>query len=214
MSMIRLAEIRYPVTTLGPGTRLGVWLQGCHIGCSACMSRDTWDPGAAEPKEVDEVIRHVLGIVDERIDGITISGGEPFEQPAALAALIDGLRDALVLHPVEIDVLCYSGFSFAELERSHPALLARLDAIIPEPFLPGEATDLPWRGSANQPLVALSAVGKDRYGDVSAPARAVQLDVSGGHLAIVGIPRRGDLARVERKLAAAGIRLQDTTWRP
>ncbi|MCA1696856.1 MAG: radical SAM protein, partial [Actinobacteria bacterium] len=34
--------MHHPVTTLGYGTRAGVWVQGCTIGCHGCASRDTW----------------------------------------------------------------------------------------------------------------------------------------------------------------------------
>ena len=35
-------RVHFPVTALGPGRRLGVWVQGCSIGCAGCLAHDTW----------------------------------------------------------------------------------------------------------------------------------------------------------------------------
>ena len=42
---ISLSRVHFPVTTLGPGQRLGLWFQGCSIRCAGCISADTWGPG-------------------------------------------------------------------------------------------------------------------------------------------------------------------------
>ena len=44
---IGLNRVHFPVTALGPGRRVGIWLQGCSIRCPGCMSLDTWAPAAA-----------------------------------------------------------------------------------------------------------------------------------------------------------------------
>jgi anaerobic ribonucleoside-triphosphate reductase activating protein len=42
MQILYLNKAHYPVTTLGPGRRIGLWLQGCGLGCPGCLSQDTW----------------------------------------------------------------------------------------------------------------------------------------------------------------------------
>ncbi len=42
---LSLSRVHFPVTTLGPGRRLGIWFQGCSIRCPGCISADTWGPG-------------------------------------------------------------------------------------------------------------------------------------------------------------------------
>ena len=39
---ISLSRLHFPVTTLGPGRRIGIWFQGCSIRCPGCISADTW----------------------------------------------------------------------------------------------------------------------------------------------------------------------------
>ena len=204
---------------LGPGTRLGVWVQGCHVGCRGCVARDTWNPEAAVAVPVARLVDDSVAAVTGELDGVTISGGEPFEQPDALVELVDGLRAAFGDRP-GIDFLGYSGLALVELRDRLPHVLERFDAVIAEPFVAALATEEPWRGSSNQSVTPLSDLGRRRYtssgsgaGDIGV-GRAVQVHAAGGRLAVIGIPRRGDLARVEQRLAAAGIELEDVSWRP
>lgn len=213
MTTVRIASVRYPVTVLGPGTRLGIWFQGCHIGCKGCISLDTWDPAAVVPTTTDELIDRAARLSDGRITGITISGGEPFEQSEALASLVAGLRRAFRSTPQPIDILCYSGFPLRTLERTGASILEMLDAIIAAPFRVDVPTDLPWLGSGNQRLVLLTPLAEERYRRLNHVERSVQLDVGGGRLEVIGIPRNGDLERVEQRLAAAGINVRSSTWR-
>ncbi len=216
--MLELNKAHWPVTVLGPGRRIGLWVQGCSIGCKGCVSRDTWPRDATKAIAVDALVAWCRDVTGGALDGVTISGGEPFEQPVALAALLDGLaqwRDAAAL---DFDVLCYSGYPLKTLQRDHADLLARLDAVIPEPYADRLAQGGLWRGSANQPLVPLSERGRARYAawlDAPAPAagKAMQVAVEGGRVWMIGIPARGDMARVEALCASRGLTLTDVSWR-
>jgi anaerobic ribonucleoside-triphosphate reductase activating protein len=214
---VRLADLRYPVTVLGPGRRLGIWVQGCHIGCAGCMSRHTWDANAVAPLPVDAVVAEALALVDDQLDGITVSGGEPFEQGDSVAEVLDGLRAGLRERAAaDVDVLCYSGLSEAAARRRSPALVARVDALICGPYRSDAPTSRPWVGSANQRVVACSDLGRQRYGVDHVPhaddARAVQIEMGPRGLTVIGIPRQGDLERVEQSLAEAGVAVRGASW--
>jgi organic radical activating enzyme len=92
MTLLRLNRLHYPVTTLGPGVRAGIWVQGCPIGCRGCMATDTWVAGPQHEIAIVEVLNWLTTLGP--FDGVTISGGEPFEQPVAVGELIDGIRQA------------------------------------------------------------------------------------------------------------------------
>jgi anaerobic ribonucleoside-triphosphate reductase activating protein len=215
---IQVNRLHHPVTALGPGTRAGIWLQGCSIGCRGCLSRDTWDAGAGGGVEVTEVLEWVAGL-SGRVDGVTISGGEPFDQPAPLLELLVGLdlwRQGLGGAP-EPDLLCYSGYSLRRVERRHPEALAPLDAVITGPYREDLPTDLVWRGSSNQELVPLSPLGRERYGSHVDERRAsppIQVAIESDAIRLIGIPRRGDIGGLEATLDRAGIELGDASWRP
>ena len=215
---IRLNRAHYPVTTLGPGRRIGVWVQGCHIGCPGCIARDTWEADTRREIEVNEVLDWCRRVAPGGCDGVTISGGEPFEQPDALAALLAGLcawRDEPPGH--SFDILCYSGFGFSRLDRDHPTILARLDALIPSPY----ADRLPrgglWRGSTNQPLLPLSPRGRERYAQfvdaVPDGKGALQVSVQVEHVMYIGIPDRDDMRRLESAVGRRGVALRGVSWR-
>ena len=135
----------------GPGLRAVVWVQGCTIGCPGCYNSST-HPHVAEslytPYEVASWILSINGI-----DGVTFSGGEPFEQAAAISQTINFIREK---NP-EINVFIYSGFEFQTIESSTDdsvkELLKMTDILSAGPFIAKlKDNSLLWRGSSNQEL--------------------------------------------------------------
>ena len=85
---VRVARLLAPVTVLGPGRRLGLWVQGCGLACPGCASRDTWDPAEGLEIPVAELADRITRtVVAEDLTGLTITGGEPTDQGRALASL-------------------------------------------------------------------------------------------------------------------------------
>jgi len=173
------------------------------------MSVETWDPAGGASWTIEEVVAHVSAI-EGRIDGVTISGGEPFEQAPALRELLLALDRWRSTRAEDVDFLSYSGVSWRRLDQEHADVLELLDALVPEPFLLLQPRRSPWTGSSNQPIVALSELGERRYGStVDLPVdRSLQVRVANGSLSIVGIPERGDLERLAQDAARAGVRLE------
>ncbi|GGV15211.1 radical activating enzyme [Actinomadura cremea] len=234
-----LAKAHHPVTALGPGTRAGIWTQGCTLHCHGCLSRDTWDadPGRAVPVET---ILGWLASLPGPVDGLTISGGEPFQQPAALAALLRGVRawrDAPTRETIRFDILVYSGYVYSRLARSRETreILDMCDAVITGPYVDRlnprgrhpEGGSLLWRGSANQRVVPLSPLGRERYGAMAEIGKngkneegagpRVQVSVDEGpegrRVYYIGIPRRDDMEHLTSRLERAGVRSGEVSWR-
>lgn len=214
---IAVNKAHYPVTVLGPGQRIGIWLQGCSIRCKGCVSQDTWedDPGRFMP--VAALLAWCRRVATADFHGVTVSGGEPFDQPQALAELLKGLRDWRRSSGIDFDILCYSGYPLATLQKKHAKLLALLDAVIPEPYVEGLPLAKVWRGSANQPLVPLSSRGEARFGPhLETPAEAgkrMQVAADGQRLWFIGIPDRGDMAELEALCRERGLTLDAVSWR-
>jgi anaerobic ribonucleoside-triphosphate reductase activating protein len=211
-----LSKAHYPVMTLGYGTRAGIWTQGCTIGCPGCLSRDTWpaDPSAAAPVEA---VLGWLASLSGPVDGVTISGGEPFQQPLAVAALLRGIR----AWRDDLDVLIFSGFAYSRLTRDPGSreILGLCDAVVAGPYIDGRNDGSPLRGSANQRLVPLSDLGRVRYESlVEGTAPRVQVSVDDGpegrRVYYIGIPRRGDMDQLNTALEGAGIHAGEVSWRP
>jgi anaerobic ribonucleoside-triphosphate reductase activating protein len=182
------------------------------------VSQDTWPRDPAKAIPVRDLLAWCRKVSSNTLDGVTISGGEPFEQPQALRALLDGLVAWRAASGLDFDILCYSGMPHRRLAKDHADLLARLDAIIPEPYVDGLPQGNVWRGSGNQPLVPLTPRGHARYAahvDEAADAhgKRMQAAVEGKRVWLIGIPARGDMDAVEALCAARGLALTDVSWR-
>lgn len=198
-----LSRLHYPVTTLGYGSRVGIWFQGCSIRCSGCISRDTWEFGKGETSigAVLEIVRPWL----KDADGLTISGGEPFDQPDALIALLHALNPVL-----NGDLLVYSGHPF---EKITPILseCPSIDVLISDPFIETAPHTRKFRGSDNQRMHLLTALGRSRYGHLCDATRDESdngLDLffdNEGDAWMVGIPARDALRKIGASLKSAGF---------
>lgn len=188
--------MHFPVYSLGPGTRVGVWFQGCTLRCPGCVTPESWsfDPKTSVP---------VCGIIDRLRDflatppypdGLTISGGEPFDQPDALLGLLRGARELGVS-----DVLAYSGYRAEALLGTYPELALLLSALVDGPFELGNRTDSVWKGSENQRLTLLKDEFSERYAAwVRTPKRKMQLiGMDGSRKLLIGIPRQEDASRLK-----------------
>ncbi|HEV8633656.1 MAG TPA: 4Fe-4S cluster-binding domain-containing protein [Chloroflexota bacterium] len=134
---------------------------------TCCHVPETHDPAAGVELPVADVVAAALDPSGAPRDGITISGGEPFYQPAGLLALVRGLRARGCRH-----VLCYSGYTLAALRaRStrEPAIAEVLDAIdtlIDGPYVVAAAgTAGRWTGSGNQRVLGPTAMRRGRLAD-------------------------------------------------
>ncbi|MFE4620636.1 4Fe-4S cluster-binding domain-containing protein [Streptomyces sp. NPDC056747] len=217
---LRIADLLGPVTALGPGRRLGVWVQGCPLACPGCMSRHTWDPRGGREVPVERLADAWRRALADGYDGLTVSGGEPLEQPAALAELLAAAdRERRAADRTDADLLVYTGRDEDEIAASPEAraALALADAVITGRYRAGEPTRLVWRGSANQRLVPLTPLGQRRYAAHlrrEADRPELQVRVTDTEIQVIGVPQPGELASLERELASRGVTFRENTWRP
>jgi anaerobic ribonucleoside-triphosphate reductase activating protein len=208
---MKLSRLHFPVTTLGFGQRVGVWFQGCSIQCPGCVSRETWAFAGGETtvEAVSATIDSWLGAAD----GVTISGGEPFDQPDPLEALLSWLRPRF-----KGDILVFSGYAREKLASRLVKMEGLIDVLISDPFEPAAGHTLALRGSDNQRVHLLTPLAHERYPDLptarrDASARALDVVIDGDTVWMAGIPAPGDLSRLRESLARAGFDA-DTSDRP
>jgi anaerobic ribonucleoside-triphosphate reductase activating protein len=209
-------RVSYPVTALGPGRRLGLWFQGCPLACAGCLARDTWAAGGGGDVPEDDLLRRWRAALLDGADGMTVSGGEPLAQPAALGSLLRaaaGIRDEL---GADADLLVYTGYDAAEIADASP--LDAADAVITGRYDVTRPTRLIWRGSSNQVLSPRTPLGARRYGpylDHEPDRPPMQVGADDRNVWFIGVPRRGDMVRLEGELAARGVVFEGgVTWRP
>ncbi|WP_041655987.1 4Fe-4S cluster-binding domain-containing protein [Azoarcus sp. KH32C] len=208
---LALSRLHFPVTTLGPGRRLGIWVQGCSIRCPGCISSDTWAKRAPDV-EVAELLEAIRPWLHE-CDGITISGGEPFEQLEALEQLLHAIRQLS-----GVSVLIYSGLPLEELASCNVVKQGLVDCLISDPFDVSMGQTKYLRGSDNQRMTCLTALGHEVFGSLDRHATDAdrRLDVmfgGDGEVWLAGIPSRGDMARLQLILENRGTYLRTTEAR-
>jgi anaerobic ribonucleoside-triphosphate reductase activating protein len=134
-----------PITEVeGPGIRSCVWFQGCHIRCKGCFAKDLWNPAEHLLYTPEELV----GMVSPLAEGITILGGEPFEQNEGLSMLLKLAWDK------GLSTIVFTGFTYEYLQKSvikyiH-SILSHIDVLVDGPFIETRKSfDVPLIGSAN-----------------------------------------------------------------
>jgi anaerobic ribonucleoside-triphosphate reductase activating protein len=190
---LRIHLLRYPIYALGPGKRICLWVQGCSIHCDGCISRETWDFDGGTPETVAELIAEVTKVFkDGSFDGLTISGGEPFDQPMPMMNFLWEIKAAGIR-----DVLIYSGYKIENIVSRFEEIKNLTAAIVDGSFESGNDTELCWKGSANQSLTLFRSEYAERYAkwEGEKKGRLQVLNDARGFF-IAGIPRQGDIPKI------------------
>lgn len=141
----------YPCDVVnGEGLRVTLFVTGCAHACPGCYNRSIWNPHSGKPF-TDEVREHVLDLCRDH-DGLSLSGGDPLF-PANREAVAALCHEFKLRYPAK-DIWLWTGYLYEEVQ--HLELLRDIDVLIDGPFLQGDPTSLPWRGSANQCLIRLT----------------------------------------------------------
>ena len=182
--LVRL--IHYPVYVLGPGTRVAIWLQGCSIRCSGCMSKHTWEFDERYGISVSEVVNYIMACNSPHV---TISGGEPFDQYKPLLTLLYSLKNMGV-----IDIFVYSGYSLAHIKKHFHEALQYVDALVSGRFIKGKDTNLIWKGSENQRFTVFNKNVKEMYKNFIKKLKDKKLQklIYKNEQFVVGIPYQKD----------------------
>jgi anaerobic ribonucleoside-triphosphate reductase activating protein len=161
--------------------------------CDECMTPGALSFDGGTVISVADLADEVLST--RGIEGLTITGGEPFAQAGALAALLQILRAR-----ADLGVVVYTGYRLHQLRRwaesdaSIRNLLEGIDLLVDGPYVPSRNDNGALRGSDNQRVVLLT----ERYARVhslhfSAQGRAIELFVGADHCMLVGIPSAAHL---------------------
>ncbi len=147
-TFIDLFRLYHYSTVDGPGRRSVVQVAGCSIRCPGCYVPETHEAANGKSTEVVEIIAEILANRADH-DGVTILGGEPFDQPAAIAELVTRLKD------LDINIVVYTGYTLDTLlnkkDKRIENILKMTDLLIDGPYIrefgkrAGE-----YRGSTNQ----------------------------------------------------------------
>jgi anaerobic ribonucleoside-triphosphate reductase activating protein len=159
---IRYNHIRRNSLVDGPGSRTVLFMQGCDIHCPGCQNHKLWDPKTGRSAEVAELAEAIANVTPN--GQVTISGGEPFLQPAALAELCHVLKQHYGFH-----VIVYSGHTWEQLRSLNfsgnwydvMCAISNTDVLVDGPFVRALDDDnITYRGSRNQRPINVQASRK------------------------------------------------------
>lgn len=176
---IRWARFLDATTAEGPGIRSALWVQGCSVRCPGCFNPRMWgERGGSVTATRETAERWADAALAASAEGVTLLGGEPFDQADAVATVAETFRAA------GLTVMAFSGYTLERLERwagvrdDIARLLAATDLLCDGPYL----RDLPdarrpWIGSRNQGIRALTPVYAEHVRRIDAEGEADRLEV-------------------------------------
>lgn len=178
-----------------------MWFQGCSLACRGCIAASM---NAAPPilRTTPRLLADWL-LAIQGLDGLTLSGGDPFDQPLpALAEFLETVRSESPL-----GVLVYTGRTLQQLERHEDPAASRclraIDVLIDGPYIDELNDGVGWRGSSNQAVHRLGSRPAGADAAATTPRRLELRVAANGVVSLTGLPARGGGAGLADRLAAA-----------
>ena len=181
---MQIDRIYYPVTTLGYGKRIGIWTIGCSHHCYNCSNPELWNDNPTKDVEVERLVEYIKSI--PKADGITITGGDPFDQPEELLILIKEIKKLGYE-----DILVYTGYTFDELLRKdelYNKILTSIGVLVDGRYIDQLNDNRSFRGSSNQKIIVINQNLKERYIDAEKWERKTQITVNDNFIQAIGLP--------------------------
>lgn len=136
----------------GPGERLVIWTQGCTKACPGCFNPETWKFSRKNLRVPSELAEEVISSNPE---GLTLTGGDPLEQPEALLDFLKALHNFSDPETLRADlfprgIICFTGFVIEELSGAALECVDYLDLLIDGRFIEKLRYTSGLAGSSNQ----------------------------------------------------------------
>lgn len=147
---VQLAGREYTTFVNGPGCRSVVFFSGCKHACNECHNKEFWSYNYGQEVDIKELVKSIGVYYDAHlIQGVTISGGEPFDQPKALEELIDRLIIAGIT-----DIWVYTGYLYEEARSISQDIINKISVLVDGKFDINQKDDqCRYKGSSNQRII-------------------------------------------------------------
>lgn len=158
MSSLRIHRLFPSSVANGPGVRAVLWLQGCSLGCPHCFNPDTHSISSGHQVSVYNLAAQISELAS-RVQGLTITGGEPLQQATPLLQLLENVRSR-----TSLSIILFSGFTWNEIRRlgTWPRISHTVDVVIAGRYEHDQRVANGMIGSANKTTHFLT----DRYSEL------------------------------------------------
>ena len=158
---MKYGNIKFVDSSNGEGVRVSLFVSGCRNHCKGCFNEVTWDFNYGEDfTEIQE--NEIIEFCKKSfISGLTILGGEPFEEENQ-TALLPFIRKFKEECP-DKTLWMFTGYVYEKdlinggrkcKENVTKEILENVDVLVDGPFiLEQKDLTLPFRGSRNQRLL-------------------------------------------------------------
>jgi anaerobic ribonucleoside-triphosphate reductase activating protein len=181
--MLNVGRILESSISNGPGKRSVIWLQGCSILC-----RDCWNPAFLSHSvnnmmNIEEIFQKITN--SSSIEGVSILGGEPFDQAEGLWELIQLIRKT------NLSIMLWSGYTINYLKKQislGERILKNIDILVDGPYIASRKKNLKWRGSENQHVYFLTNRYKHLENEINKESREFEILFRNGSVMLTGDP--------------------------
>lgn len=149
---VRLAGVIETSINNGDGIRKVIFAQGCKHHCKGCFNPDTHDFNGGYECDTEKIIERINN--DYMIDGVTFSGGDPFEQAEAFAHIAKNINK-------DLTIWCYTGYTLQQIidnidRPGWKELITNIDVLVDGKFEEDKKDrNLKYKGSSNQNIIEL-----------------------------------------------------------
>lgn len=152
---MRIAGIRRHSSVNGPGVRYVLFFQGCSHACPGCQNPETHALDGGMVVDTATITADIA--TTKYIDGVTLSGGDPFAQTEALGEIARACKQT------KRNLWVYTGFTYEEIllgmaGEAAIGILKDVDVLVDGRFIQALRDEkCRWRGSSNQRLIDVKA---------------------------------------------------------
>lgn len=182
---MNVAHIEEHSFIYGSGCRFVIWTQGCSIRCKDCWNKEMWDFDKKNIISTKQILEQIIN-EKEYIQGVTILGGEPFDQYDKLITLIKEIRK------IDLSIILFTGYTIQELkQKKYTEIFDYVDILITERFDSEYKTQKGGLiGSSNQKIIFLT----DKYSEKDlSSTNEIEISINqNGEMTLYGYPNENN----------------------
>lgn len=147
-------QIREYDVANGTGIRCSIFVTGCTRNCKNCFNTEYQDFNSGNLWTKNETEKIISYLQEDVVNGLTILGGEPFENAVELKDIVKDIKEK-----TDKDIWIYSGFTYDQIikDNDKKELLELCDVLVDGPFIESlKDLKLKFRGSSNQRVIDIS----------------------------------------------------------